>query len=286
MAQRDSDKMSDDELFSSWGEWIARTAEELTEVFQHRFLFHSIREMFDHNPELHTESGQFVMEWQARLYGRDVLLFVRREFDTQPGTNNTLKLLSEMQARPKILTRARHRAFVDRLPWPEEARTGYTNSFFNTFRFIGDGHALTDYLDPAGIEAERDALHERIKTVLLYANRNLAHRTPEWDVPNITVPTDTDAALLAVQDCFDKVYPLLTGKSMPEPTPSIQFDWEDVFRHTWMTPEVAGRISAAEQVKRESQISGRAGAHQEQVQRPRAGARGRAAVAGLSAPPG
>lgn len=252
MAQRDIDKMSDDELFTSWGEWITRTAQELTEVFEHRFLFDSLREMFHHNPKLHTRSGQFIMEWQARLYGRDVLLFIRREFDTQPGTNNTLKLLSEMEVRPGVLTRVRYRAFVDRLPWSEEARIGYTNSFFNSFRFIGDGSASTDYLDPAGIAADRDALHERIKTVLLYANRNLAHRTPEWDVPNISVPTDTDAALQAVQDCFNRFYPLLTGKSMPEPTPGIQFDWEESFRYVWMTQEVAEAINAAEEAKRQA----------------------------------
>jgi hypothetical protein len=250
MAQREIDKMSDEELFSSWGEWITRTAGELIEVFQHRFLFNSIREMFDHNPKLHTESGQFVMEWQAKLYGRDVLLFVRREFDTQPGTNNTLKLLGEMQARPNILTRSRYRAFFDSLEMSQEAKDGLANNWFNTFTLIGDGSSSTDYLDPVGIGAERDALNDKIKTVLLYANRNLAHRTPEWEMPNITVPTDTDNALHAVQGCFDKFYPLLTGKSMPDPTPAIQFDWEDSFRHAWMTPEVADRINAAEEAGR------------------------------------
>jgi hypothetical protein len=49
------------------------------------------------------------------------------------------------------------------------------------------------------------------------------------ECPPILVPKDTDNALFAVQECFDKFYPLLTGKSMPEPTPAIQFDWEDAF---------------------------------------------------------
>ena len=51
------------------------------------------------------------------------------------------------------------------------------------------------------------------------------------------IPKDTDDALFAVQTLFDKLYPLLTGKSMPDPTPAIQFDWEDAFRHAWMPPE-------------------------------------------------
>ena len=252
MAQHDPDQMSDDQLFENWAGWITRTAAELTEVFEHRYLFNSIRDMFDYNPKLHTESGQFVMEWQARLYGRDVLLFVRREFDTQPGTNNTLKLLGEMESRPKILSRARYRAFFDKLAMSEEPKNGLANSFFNSFRIVGDGKSHDDYLDPAGIAVEREVLKERIQAVLLYANRNLAHRTPEWEASPIVVPKDTDNALFAVQECFDKFYPLVTGRSMPEPTPAIQFDWEDAFRHAWMPSDVAERISLAEQARREA----------------------------------
>ncbi|SRR6266568_4197579 len=53
-------------------------------------------------------------------------------------------------------------------------------------------------------------------------------------------------------EVFQHRYPLLTGKSMPEPTPAIQFDWEDAFRHPWMPPEVAERINAADQAQREA----------------------------------
>jgi hypothetical protein len=48
MAQHDPSKMSDNELFANWDEWITRTAQELTEVFEHRLLFNSLKEMFDH----------------------------------------------------------------------------------------------------------------------------------------------------------------------------------------------------------------------------------------------
>ena len=158
-----------------------------------------------------------------------------------------------MQDRPTILSRARYRAFCDRLPWNDgEAKKAYADSFFNKFKLIGDGKSVTDYLDPAGLEDESKALKAGIDKVLLYANRNLAHRTPEWEPPPIVIPTDTDDALFAVQALFDKLYPLLTGKSMPDPTPAIQFDWEDVFRHAWMPPDVAEDINAAEQAAQEA----------------------------------
>ena len=256
MAQRDFRDMSDDELFTNWGEWISRTASELTEVFEHRFLFNSIREMFDHNEQLHTQSGQFIMEWQARLYGRDVLLFIRREFDYQHGTENILKLLREMEDRPTILTRARYRAFFETTQMPAEGKDGLANAFFNSFAIVGDGTDPNDHIAPEAIAAENAALKTGIEKVLLYANRNLAHRTPDWDVQPIMVPTDTDDALKAVQACFDRFYPLLTGKSMPQPTPAIQFDWEECFTHPWLTPEVVAKINEAERAEREVKANG------------------------------
>ncbi len=65
------------------------------------------------------------------------------------------------------------------------------------------------------------------------------------------IPTDTDAALAAVRDCFDRFYPLLTGKSMPDPTPTIQFDWEESFRYQWMTDDVAIAMMNAEEEERQ-----------------------------------
>jgi hypothetical protein len=158
-----------------------------------------------------------------------------------------------MQDRPKILTRARYHKLHETLPWPEEEKKRYADTYFNTFRIIGDGSSVTDYLAPAGIAAESEALKKGIEKVLLYANRNLAHRTPEWDPPPIEVPHDTEAALQAVQACFDKFYPILTGKSMPQPTPAIQFDWEESFRHPWMTDEVAAAVRKADEAKRQEQ---------------------------------
>ncbi|OFW31431.1 MAG: hypothetical protein A3H97_18575 [Acidobacteria bacterium RIFCSPLOWO2_02_FULL_65_29] len=43
--------MTDDELSANWGDWISRTAAELTELFEHRYLFNTLRAMFDHNPK-------------------------------------------------------------------------------------------------------------------------------------------------------------------------------------------------------------------------------------------
>jgi hypothetical protein len=40
---------------------------------------------------------------------------------------------------------------------------------------------------------------------------------------------------------------------MPNPTPALQFDWEDVFRHVWMPPDVAEDINAVEKAAREAQ---------------------------------
>jgi hypothetical protein len=195
------------------------------------------------------------MDWQARLYGREVMLFVRREFDTQQGTENSLKLLSEMDNRATVLTRWRYRRFFDKSQaLPDYVKEELANRFINSLGVITvDGP--NDYVAPETFAQMRKTLGEKTDKVRLYANRSLAHRSAEYEVPKIMVPTDTDEAIFAVQAVFDKLYLLLTGISMPDPAPAIQYDWEDAFRHAWMPPEVAERINEAEMAEREAKSS-------------------------------
>jgi hypothetical protein len=236
MAQRDIESMTEDELFASWTEWIERSADELAEVYHHRFMFREVRRMFDTNPGLHTVPGQLVMDWLARLHGRDAMMFIRREYDSQPGTINTRQLLTEMEQRAaSVLTRERYRRFYEHEPPRRGITTSIADTDFNRFGYVGDGHSPSDHVDPVGIAADRAALEAGTDTVRLVANRLVAHRTPEFEVPVVNVPDDLEGPLEAVRTCFDKYYVLLTGKSMSSPTPIIQFDWTDCFRRAWAT---------------------------------------------------
>lgn len=235
--------MTDDQVFSSWAEWITRTSQELTHIYSDRDVFLHIQLMFDTNPAMsplddpdsYSESAHHVLSWLARLYGHEALMFIRREFDTQPGTINLLKLFSEMEARPQILTRKRYRSMYDALSVPESVKDDLANDHFDSFKRIVGATPADDYIDPVQVAEDRKALDSQIEIVREFANRNLAHRTAQWDAPAINVPDDLDGPLDAICKTFNRYYPLLTGKSMPDPMPHITFFWQECMTHPLAT---------------------------------------------------
>lgn len=113
MGQRNPDGRSDDELLTDWAAWIERTASELSLAYNSRYTMRTVQMMFDENPKLHTESRSYVFRWLATLYARDVLMYIRREFDVQDGIINLLQLPYEIAKRPTIVSRWRFRKHYD-----------------------------------------------------------------------------------------------------------------------------------------------------------------------------
>ena len=99
---------------------------------------------------------------------------------TRTGPRTSCICFGRCRPGRKILSRARYREFCKKLAWADEdAKMAFADAFWNKFKFIGDGKSDSDYLDPTGIEAESQTLKAGIDKVLLYANRNLAHRTAD-----------------------------------------------------------------------------------------------------------
>lgn len=71
--------------------------------------------------------------------------------------------------------------------------------------------------------------------------------------PPLNVPDDLDEPLDAIRDTFNKYYPLLTGKSMPDATPTIVFDWTECLREPLATDEYYEAIKAGSRREAESQ---------------------------------
>ncbi len=119
---------------------------------------------------------------------------------------------------------------------PDSVKDDIVTTHFATFEIVGGASIAEDHVSPGQLRAERLGLKAAIDTVLEYANRDLAHRTQEWDRPDIRVPDDTDPPLDAILGVFNRYYPLLTGKSVPNPTPSITFYWQECLTHVVATP--------------------------------------------------
>ena len=72
--------LSYEQQWAKWENDIRRIYTETVHVFKNRLIFREIVEMFKANPDLNAKGG-YIWDWINGLYGRDMVLAVRRELD-------------------------------------------------------------------------------------------------------------------------------------------------------------------------------------------------------------
>jgi hypothetical protein len=227
-------KLSDEDVWARWNERMNRVRNELHYVYGTRRRFNDITGVFQRNEKLKA-IGDDVYQWMFRMWARDVAIAIRRELDNDTNTVCLGRLLDEMAQRPKVITRAR---YLRDIP-ADDFRYRMLWDTFDSYGVIPQSTTapLTDYLDPAGIAANRTHLLKVAKPVLAYANQLVAHRSETEHVP-VTLG-DVNRTLEAIEDIFTKYYAIVVGPSVVSLEPSIIHDWLAPFAMPWIVPEEA-----------------------------------------------
>ena len=160
------------------------------------------------NPQ--NQTGGDVYDWMFRMWARDIVIAIRRELDNDTNTVCLGRLLDEMAQRPKVITRARYLHGIEE----SDFRYGMLWTTFDGFGVVrqSDAAPLADYLDPAGIAADRRRLLHVGKPVLAYANQLVAHRSETEHIP-ITLG-DVNRTVEAIEEVFVKYYAIVVGPSL------------------------------------------------------------------------
>ena len=225
-------KLSDGNVWTRWNERMTRVRHELHYVYSTRRKFNDVTSLFENNQRLKSIGGE-VYDWMFRMWARDIVIAIRRELDNDTNTVCFGQLLDEMAQRPRVITRARYLGdipeddFKYRMLWQT----------FDGFGIVrqSDTAPLTDYLDPAGIAADRQRLVKVAKAVLAYANQLVAHRSETEHVP-VTLG-DVNRAVEAMEEIFIKYYAIIVGPSLMGLEPSLIGNWMAPFEIPWLVTE-------------------------------------------------
>ena len=94
-----------------------------------------------------------------------------------------------------------------------------------------------DHISRIVISEDRRRLLNACELVATYVSKFIAHRTPIKDL-TLTV-SQVDTALDAIEIVFQKYMTMLTGRSVMQLEPTVQFDWQDIFTYPWIEPRDA-----------------------------------------------
>ncbi len=181
MAQRQFEKLSDDEVFADWLRWIERAHDEaLDQGWRHK-MFRLMRGVAEQNADL-RRTGRFFLQWAADNYVAASAMALRRELDTRSGAENLFHLLCEMQQRPNVLSRARFRS-----TWTGTGKHYKADTVFDDLGIIPSPEGRDfDHIDPNKIEEDREKL-KSADDVPEHVQATIAHRMPVR--PEEPIPT-------------------------------------------------------------------------------------------------
>jgi hypothetical protein len=97
--------MTDDERFKRWGEWIIVIHEDVENAILNRHIRQEVAAVIDANPRIQRPSAFY--EWMAAIYSDSGLMAVRRQLDKDKQSLSLARLLTEIIAYPRVLSRGR-----------------------------------------------------------------------------------------------------------------------------------------------------------------------------------
>jgi len=161
---------------TKWTGWIENEIKnDVLTLFHYRAVYRRVAEIVNtRQPQL--PPSVFLDVWQSS-YVTTQATAVRRQSDTNRGVASLGRLLTEIAARPGLLTRARFLA-----PWPDDQRVRGDEGFTLNF---GAGQ----FLDRQIATTDANRIKHDSNVVVNYVNEHIAHRAA---VPVQRVPTYED----------------------------------------------------------------------------------------------
>jgi hypothetical protein len=218
MHVRGGQRMTDDERFKKWVEWIMIIHEDVEHAILSRHIRQEVASIIDANPRIQRPSSFY--EWMAAVYSDSGLMAVRRQLDKDPQSISLARLLSEIATYPHVLSRGR---FVG-MYQPELQNVAHHE--FD--RRVASG---ANHIDPAVVQADLETLYKRTRDVERYGTKRVAH-SDEKGPKNIPTFQELDDVLEFIHELRVKYLFLLRALSYREPV--WTYDWKAIFREPWI----------------------------------------------------
>lgn len=213
-------------ILESWSIWIGRIEDDLIRGHLHQVVWQTMRDEIAARLSSDADAS-FLVSYSA-VYVDGQVLRVRRLADTHKGVRSLVNLLEAMRANPRVMTRERYVArFLVAIDW-EDPTPGAEMAAREWDDLFGGGPNPNE-VDPLRIDEDRDAILNELATLTSWATQTVAHLDP-LQPEQVPMYKDIPDALELLSDITTRYSVLLKGSSVTDWTPTMQGDWQAVFR--------------------------------------------------------
>ncbi len=216
-----------DAIFSEWDGWLETIKSDVTNLSVYRHVFWEVQNIIEANPKIQLPSTFY--DWMGSVYAAYATIGLRRQIDKDDRTISFRRLLEEAKSRPEVISRDSYVALYK----DPVIRQRVADEEFDKFAGSGKPH-----IDPAMLQEDASRLIKKIESVKGYADKRIAHYDKEGPAK---LPTygDLDECLDLVEDLLRKYLAVFRAQAYGQILPVWQYDWKQIFRHTWIPPTEA-----------------------------------------------
>ena len=220
-------------LFDQLNDWLTTLTREVQGLTVNRHIFWEVQKIISNNKNLHI--GSTFYEWMGAAYATSMSVALRRQVDEDDRSISFINLLKRIRSHPQVLSRSRYTSLFRGVEcprnWPDKCFDG----------LVGEGHA---HLQGDTVAGEISALKVQMRQIAKYVNKRVAHRDAQ-DFRPLPKFADIDAAVKHLDRLTVRYINLFRGISMNTTLPTWQYDWKEIFRHTWLVGPDGSSVRSA-----------------------------------------
>jgi len=203
-----------------WQKILEDQIVEMTDILERRFIFQETKKMVEVNPDI--QQSNIFYDYFRINYIYAQIIQLSRMLDQDPRTESLINLLDDIENNSDVFERK----------WRDEIlKLVATPNTLQTF-----GNSLEEKtLNPDVITEDKCKLLCQFAPIKKYRDREIAHKQARGQKPNMTFEKldqfiDFTHERILVYICF------LHGSGYPGGglMPVIQYDWQEIFRKSWI----------------------------------------------------
>ena len=219
-------------LRKKWKRWLKTIGYDIGNLLTSKDIHDEIRRLAAFNKQIMSPYRFY--SWLVENYVDSVAIGIRRLDDNNKKSISLYRLIEDISTHREAITRDYY------ISCHSTEMQEYADKDFDNF-----ANRKNNYVSKYKLNKDLNQLKRVVKRIRKFTNKWIAHRDLKRKKIKIPTHKDVDNALRDCDELFCKYFMLLTRNSMTTCKPTLQYDWKEPLRHTWLTKDYKKKIANA-----------------------------------------